>query len=402
MSATAVRPIEQLSRRLHPTFQDLLSGTAHLLLQDTDPDTLCQTVFDEIRERFQLDVYFHYLVSADRTHLELASSGGNEIVRAALGTSLQFGEAVCGTVAEQCEGMYVTGVQQRLDEMTALIRHFGVRCYTCNPVMVHGRVVGTLSFGSSRRDSFRPDELDVIKLLVQQVSIATERRIQSERLRELERLAAAGRMSATLAHEINNPLDALTTLLYLLRNEVRDLEGADLVHKAEEQVAQLSETTHRTLEMFRGKKQHPYLVDLSALARDLIGDVRLPQHARLRSEIEDKLCVKAVSGEMRQVIYNLLLNAAQFTPPGKDVVLSVRAVNGTAEVRVKDEGAGIPKSAHAKLFQPFYTTRENGGTGVGLWLSKEMVERVGGTLRFESNPEIRPGTEFIVTLPLVN
>lgn len=390
----------QVPRNLQYTHQEVLSKTAHLLLADTDPDTLCQTVFEEIRERFRLDVYFHYLVTPDGEGLRLASSGGNDLVRSALGTPLAFGQAVCGTVAQRCEAMTVTSVQQRTDEMTSLIRSFGIRCYACNPVYANGQLVGTLSLGSSRRDDFSPDELAVFRLLTQQVSVATERRLQNERLLELERLASAGRMSAALAHEINNPLETLTGLLYLLRTEVRSPEAEDLLGKAEAEVAKLADTSHRTLGMFRGKKQAPSRVNLSELTHDLVSSVRLPQHARLHSDIEDDLCIDAVPGEIRQVIYNLLLNAAQFTPPGKEVVLTLRRAGANAAVRITDEGPGISAENRRHLFEPFFTTRKEGGTGIGLWLSKDLVERNRGTLIFHSDPTVRPGTEFVITLPL--
>ena len=87
-------------------------------------------------------------------------------------------------------------------------------------------------------------------------------------------------------------------------------------------------------------------------------------------------------------------------PLGAEVRVSVQRAGEFAEVRVKDEGAGISAKAQARLFQPFYTTRTIGGTGLGLWLSREMVERVGGTLTFESEPALRPGTEFIIRLPV--
>lgn len=382
-------------------YQYLLGSTAQLLLEDTDPDTLCQTIFEALRGPLQLDVYFHYLVSRSGTHLELASSGGNDYVRAALGSRLAFGEAVCGTVAQTCKGMVVTNVQERVDQMTALIRSFGIRCYTCNPLIVKGEVIGTFSFGSSHRDDFNETELDLLKMVVHQVTIATERRIQNEQIRELERLAAIGRFSATLAHEINNPLESLSTILYLLRDHVTGAEGATLVEQAESQVRRLAETSHRTLDLFRGHRQVPMDVNLSQLARDLVSDIRLPHHARLNSHIEDGLRVTATPGELRQVLFNLLINAAQFSPAGKAVVLTVHRVNEKAEVRIRDEGPGVSAEARAHLFQPFYTTRGKGGTGVGLWVSREMIERANGTLTFESDPAVRPGAEFIASLPLL-
>lgn len=144
------------------------------------------------------------------------------------------------------------------------------------------------------------------------------------------------------------------------------------------------------------------MVDLSALMRDILGSVALPSKVRLCSTIEDGLLVRAVSGELRQVVLNLLLNAAHFTPPEGDVQFTLESRDGYARISVKDDGPGISVASRAQIFQPFYTTRSNGGTGVGLWVSRELVERVGGTLTFLSMPEIAKGTEFIVLLPLLD
>lgn len=400
MAASPTEPVREERQRSVLPFSDVLSETAHLLLQDADPDTICQAVFKQLREPLAIDVYFHFLVAEDESCLELASSGGNAEARDVIGTRLDFGSAVCGTVARQCAPMYVTCVSERNDRLTALIRSMGVRCYACYPLMSHGKVLGTLSFGSTRRDEFSQQEMDVFALVAQQITIATERRAQSERVRQLERLAMAGRMSATLAHEINNPLESLGNLLHLLHDEVHDDDAELLVDQAESQVRQLAQTVQRTLELFRGKQQDPRVTDLSELVRELVSGLHLPNHARLESEIEDKLCVKVIPGELRQVLFNLLMNAAQFTPVGKPVWLVVRRAGQTAEVRVRDEGPGISEASRSKLFQPFYTTKGKEGTGVGLWLSREMIERAGGRLVFHSDPELHAGTEFVATLPL--
>src|SRR5215471_12447104 len=222
-----------VSEKLNLDYQRILSSTAHFLLQDNDPDVLCQTIFETLRASFKLDLYFHFLVSADRSCLELASSGGNEVVRKALGMKLQFGEAVCGTVAERCEWMHVKHVQARTDGMTELIRSYGIRCYTCQPLISRGMVLGTLSFGSTTRDEFTNEELELFRVLAQQVTLTTERRMEHEQIRRLEQLALAGRVSANLAHEINNPLESLNNILYVLRGEALSEEGQELLHNAE-------------------------------------------------------------------------------------------------------------------------------------------------------------------------
>ncbi|WP_260703299.1 sensor histidine kinase [Edaphobacter flagellatus] len=401
MSSSTLNATARVLSGLQLDHQQILSLTAHHLLQDDDPDVLCQRVFEVLREPLRLDVYFHFLVAADGTHLELASSGGNEEVRAALGMPLQFGEAVCGTVAQRCEWMHITSVQERDDAMTALIRRFGVRCYSCQPLIAKGHLIGTLSFGSSQRDEFSAEELEVFRLVAHQVTLTTDRRLQQEQIRRLEQLALAGRLSASLAHEVNNPLESLNTILYLLRDEPLSPEGRGLLQNAEGEVSRLAETVQRTLEMYRGRQQTPRAMDLSELLRSIVANISLPKKARLACEIEDGLRVSAVPGELRQVVFNLLINAAQFTPDGGSVRLQAKQEDGFAKVTVADQGPGISARARGLIFQPFYTTRIDGGTGVGLWISREMVERAGGTLTFESQPEIRPGTEFIINLPLL-
>ncbi len=390
----------QLKSGLH---SEILGKTAHMLLQDSDPDTLCRAIYNELREPFGVDVYFHFLASPDGTHLELASSGGADTIREMLGGKLDFGVAVCGNVAKRAANIYVTEVYARNDDMTSLIRGAGVRAYDCHPLVVRGKLLGTLSFGSTSRDSYADEERELFSLIAQQVTIATDRRLQAEHMRELERLAAVGRMSASLAHEINNPLESLSNILYLLHQELHSDEAAALVTQAESQVAQLADTSHRTLDLVRGRHQKPHPLDISQLAHELVADIRLPQHTRLRTEIQDHLCVSATPGELRQVLFNLLINAAHFSPVGKEVVLTVRALNGQAELRIEDQGPGISEETRAHLFEPFFTSRtSSGGTGVGLWISREIVTRFGGELTFDSDPTQRPGTTFTVTLPLID
>lgn len=371
-----------------------------LLLQDADADLICQAVFDAIRGPLEIDCYFHYLVVPEGTHMELASSGGNEIIRSLLGTPLDFGQAVCGTVAQRCEGMHVRYVQHSSDPMTSIIRSVGVRAYSCSPLLLNDRILGTLSFGSTERDAFSQEEIELFGLIAQQVTLATDRRQKQEHLRYVEQLATAGRMSAALAHEINNPLESLATVLYLLRDEVQTAEGREHISMAEAQVSKLAETTRRTLEMFRGKMPLACPVNISELTAELAQDIRLPRDVELRTEIDPAICVRGVPGELRQVLFNLLLNAASYSPVRGAVTLTVKRAGPNCEIRVRDQGPGIPADVQAKVFQPFYTTRRSGGTGIGLWISKEMIERYGGTLTFTTSPE--NGTEFLARMPVVN
>jgi signal transduction histidine kinase len=383
-----------------PVYDRLLGETAWMLLQDVDAATMARNVFTKLHEYLPVDFYVHYLVSQDGTHLELASTGGAERVREALGPTLNFGQAVCGTVAQTCEWMHVTNVLTRTDDMTGLIRTLGLNAYTCQPLIVRGHLLGTYSFGSFSRNAFTEEELEIFGLVAEQVSLATDRRRQNEQFLQLEREAASGRLSATLAHEVNNPLESLTNLLYLLRDEVHSPDGSELLIAAESAVARLAEVTQRTLDQVRGKRHPARPLLVHELLDEMLTSVRLPNNVPVDAELQDGLCVRVVPGELRQVVFNLMLNAAHFTPMGDRVRLNAFRSGDKALIQVADNGPGIHEEARAHIFQPYYTTRENGGTGLGLWASRSMMQRIGGDVTFESEPKVRPGTVFTVTLPL--
>ena len=357
-------------------------------------------MYSKLREYLPLDAYVHYLVAPDGTHLQLASAGGSTDIRAGLGPTLEFGQAVCGTVAQTCEWMHVTHVQEHTGEMTGLIRSLGLRAYTCQPLFARGKLVGTFSFGSTRRDAFHKDELDLFQMVAEQVSLASDRRLQNERFLALEREAASGRMTATLAHEINNPLESLINLLYLLRDECGTDTARALLDTAEAEVMRLGETTQRTLAVVRGNQHPAKTLYVSDFLKEIAHSIKLPQGVPLDLRLDDDPCVKVVPGELRQAVFNLLLNAAQFTPPGGRVMLSCRRSQGFAEILIVDEGPGISEAARSHIFQPYYTTREVGGTGLGLWASRGLMQRYGGNITFASEPAVRPGTTFTLSLPL--
>lgn len=400
MPSRLLEPPFQIPSDLKPSSQQLLGETAHALLQDRDAETLCRTVFAIIRDVLQIESYAHYVVSADGEHLDLASSEGIPAVQVALGSWLRLGESVCGYVGQTCKPIYLPNIQARTDEMTRRIRQVGVACYVCLPLTSNGGLVGTLSFGTQRRSEFTPEDLEFFGLIAQQIRVATERRSQGERQRQLEQLALAGRMCATLAHEISNPLSSLSNLIYLLTDEVTSEDGRECIRMAESQIERLTEISQRTLNQFRDPQQRSRSLSLSETVAEVLAGICLPNGIQVVSHVLDELSVEAIPGELRQVLFNLLINAAQFSPPGQNVTVTVRRSGAFAEIVVRDEGAGISESRRANLFTPFYTTRANGGTGIGLWISREMIERVGGTLDFKSNPAVAPGTEFIVCLPL--
>lgn len=160
----------------------LLSDLAAQLLRSQDPVTLLDQVSQRLTEIADIDVYVHYQCSENRAYLDLAAIGGYpEPVRNQL-KRLEYGVAVCGTVAQTCHPMIVQHVQQSQEEVTRLIRRLGIAAYACHPLMVHGRLFGTLSFGSRTRDTLDSETVDLLRTVCDLMAVAFERR-ESERFR---------------------------------------------------------------------------------------------------------------------------------------------------------------------------------------------------------------------------
>lgn len=222
-----------------------------------------------------------------------------------------------------------------------------------------------------------------------------------------EKLAAVGRLAASISHEINNPLEAVTNLLYLIRHQKLPDDARSYLLLAEQEVARVSQIAAQTLRF------HRQATKARAVApRDLVEPVLALYQGRLnnshiRVSFED--CgsepVTCMEGDIRQVLNNLVANAIDSMRLGGKLTLRSRNAqlsNGVAGVRISvaDTGQGIPEEARRRIFEPFYTTKGINGTGLGLWISHGIVEKHGGRLDVRSRTgEDRHGTVFSLFLP---
>ena len=236
------------------------------------------------------------------------------------------------------------------------------------------------------------------------------RRREEEALRRSEKLAAAGRLAATIAHEINNPLEAVTNLMYLMRQAPDDSrEMRELLKMAEEQLTRVNHIARQTLSFYR-EPSVPEMVDAAQAFEELLAifQSRLTaKHVTVEKEFQCVERLRAFKGEIRQVLSNLLTNAIDASPQGGRLVLRVKygvTLNGTRRstvlMEVEDFGAGIQPQDRERIFEPFFTTKSDVGTGLGLWVSRQIVEKHGGTLDFRTSLEKgSSGTCFCVVLP---
>jgi signal transduction histidine kinase len=228
-------------------------------------------------------------------------------------------------------------------------------------------------------------------------------------LRNAERLAAMGRMAGIIAHEINNPLEAITNMFYLLRDHPSlDEEARYFAKLGEEELLRIGHITRQTLGFYR-ESEVPVEVSLAAL---LDGILELQMR---RMEFNDITLEKRYTStgtiygfpvELKQVFLNLIGNAAQAMPDGGKLRLHVFESlhrsnrHGGVFVSICDTGKGIAPEHARHLFEPFFTTKSVKGTGLGLWISKGIIQKYGGTISFRSMSRAgRNITCFQVFLP---
>jgi signal transduction histidine kinase len=228
-------------------------------------------------------------------------------------------------------------------------------------------------------------------------------RLKTEaQLRQTEKLAATGRMAASIAHEINNPLESVTNLLYLLgTDDALSPQSQNWVRAAESELQRVSEITTHMLRFHRQSTARAQ-VDLA----EVLESVLMLFHGRIvqanvavEKQFRAVRPLAAFAGELRQVFANLVGNAIDASGRGGRLILRVREADGGAGIRVTvaDTGCGMDDEAKAKLFEPFFTTKGITGTGLGLWVSHELIRKHAGTVRVRSVQG--RGTVFAVSLP---
>ncbi len=233
----------------------------------------------------------------------------------------------------------------------------------------------------------------------------TARKTQEATLRQSEKLAATGRLAATIAHEINNPLEAVTNLIYLCRTDQSVPPNIQrLLETADDELARVAQIAQQTLGFYRDTAR-PSQVNLTAM---LIGIVNLfarkLQFKRLtcRTHVQPGLNVYGLQGELRQVFSNLLVNAIDASQDGEIVI---RACGRTCAGRpgvscvIADHGSGVAPQIRERLFSPFITSKQSVGTGLGLWVTRGIVHKHGGTIHYRTRTEQPSGTVFRVFLP---
>ncbi len=395
--------LQRQSKRLR-----LLWEAAGIILTSEDPDTMLQRLFARIREHIEVDTYFNFMVEDSENVLTLRSCQGipqNEVNRI---SRIPFGEAICGNVALRREAIVATHIQESEDLMAQLVRSYGIRSYACNPLMAGDQLLGTLSFASTTRDHFTPDELEFMETISHHVTGAYERHRLVADLRESDR--RKDQFLATLAHELRNPLAPILTGLEVMLRSASDPEAvgrvAAMMQRQTHQIVHLIDDLLDISRITTGKiVLKKTTTSLDSIIRSAV-EAAQPLIEKFHHELDlvgsdPEIDIEGDPHRIAQIISNLLSNAAKYTPPHGRILLeaSMTSPHGVS-ILVRDNGFGIDEDSQRKIFNLFEQDDHgrNDGLGIGLTLVKSLVEMHDGTVSVRSDGPGK-GSEFRVELP---
>ena len=331
-------------------------------------------------------------------------------------------------VNSQAEILFGYGRQELLGKSVEMLiparfspRHAGHRDAFFAEPRVRPMGAGLELFGRRKNGTEFPVEISLSPLRTPQgmfvtsaVRDITERKKTEEQINKLnnelgeavrrsEKLAATGRLAATIAHEIKNALDTLLNLVYLIeQNPALDPEMKEMLVAAREEVSRIAVITRNTLAL---QRETAFPVSLT-LAEVVDGVCRMFESAVAQKRIvverhyESSGQMIGFPGELRQVFTNLIANAVDALPEEGRLTVTISSANDSFHACVADNGAGIAQENLEKIFEPFFTTKGEKGTGVGLWVTRRIVEEMGGRIDVSSSTRPgRSGTSFTVTLP---
>lgn len=235
----------------------------------------------------------------------------------------------------------------------------------------------------------------------------TDVKMREEQIQQSERLAAVGHMAAGVAHEVGNPLAAISSLVQLCQRKTEDEFIQDQLKKVREHIQRINKIVRELVDFSRPSSMQTEHVQINEVIKSAVG---LLKHDARCSDVEFKLdlpnnlpSISCVPDQIHQVLVNLLLNAVDAmkdTAKPKIIISTIKQQNNI-KLMVADIGKGIKKEDQSRIFEPFYTTKDVGqGTGLGLSVSHGILNKMGGSIRVES--EYGEGATFIIKLPIKN
>lgn len=248
-------------------------------------------------------------------------------------------------------------------------------------------------------------EPDFLGAITTHLDITARRQAKAMAL-AAERMAVAGRMAATVAHEVNNPLAGIKNAFELVKGDISPTSShVGLVPLIEAEINRIGRIVRQMLDLHRPDRESPRRFRVADTASEVITLMRstAKQHGiSLVTEMPDDGCpIITAENSLRQILFNLIKNAIDASPPGGRVLITARRMGlEHVIIEVDDQGSGIPESLHEQIFEPFFSTkssRDDSGTGLGLSICRSLAQSMGGTIHVHSTRG--HGSTFTITLP---
>ncbi len=292
-----------------------------------------------------------------------------------------------------------------------------LNCKLCVPLISRDELVGILILGPKKTNlRFVDSDIEFISVMADQLTVAVENAILYENQKNInaelrrtqkqliqsEKLAALGQLSASLAHEINNPLGIIKNYILILSESINKSDpNLHNLKTIKGEVDRIARIVKSLLDFSRPEKNKMALLDLPTILKQtisLIDKEFLSRRIKINKELPENLSVVMGSeDQLKQVFLNLLVNAKDFMPDGGEITISAKNTDQRVEIEFSDTGCGIPEENVSRIFEPFFTTKQEGkGTGLGLWICYGILQRHGGTIQVRRN---KKGTSFLLTLP---
>ncbi|MGA2333230.1 MAG: ATP-binding protein [Syntrophales bacterium] len=391
----------------------LLSTTAGRLLRAEDPQIIVEDLCRDVMAQLDCQAFFNFLVDEKAGRLRLNACAGVSEEEARAIEWLDFGVAVSGCVTQEGRRIIAEDILHTADVQTELVKPYGIRAYCCHPLMSQNRLIGTLSFGTKIRAHFTPNEVDLMRIVTDQVVVAMQRKQAEKDLRErtvkLEEVnKELESFSYSVAHDLRAPLRAIDGYARMILKKQGDKFDKDTLDKFDA----IRSNTHMMGQLIDdlltfsrlGRKQ----ISLSPLDMDILMKDAWKEMQASDPERDMKLKENSMPpgyGDralIKQVLINLLSNAVKFT---KYKEVPNIEVGGYAEGNehvyyVRDNGVGFDMAYYDKLFgvfQRLHSTDQFEGTGVGLATVQRIIHRHGGRVWAEG--KVDEGAIFYFSLP---
>jgi signal transduction histidine kinase/CheY-like chemotaxis protein len=369
-----------------------LFNVTETLFSETDRDRLLDLIVTAIRDHLHCSNVAYYQVEK-----------GNVSIVAQRGRVLQvdqenFAAQLIRRVDADANPIVINATGPGEVDAQALLSTLGLGSAILIPIARSNLHTVLFAARDASGAPFRGADLEMFFVLARQAIVAMENARLYEDLRNyvkrveesqqallrVEKMAAAGRLTASIAHEVNNPLQSVQNCLHLAGHEsVSPEKRKEYFELAKKELDRLMKTMQRMLDFYRpgaAKIEEVDLLDLLNHVLSLTSQQLSLKHIEVKTELPTSLpSIYAVSSQIQQIFFNLILNSLDAMPGGGELMIRARAVKNGVEMIFEDNGPGIPEDHRENIFEPFFSTKE-GGTGLGLTVSYNIVTAHGGTL----------------------